>query len=73
MKKILLVLITFFVCINIAYCEVKHEYFGTVDEMVNKIKKLTPEQYATLRIFVQPSTRNTFGIMGSPYNIIHIK
>jgi hypothetical protein len=51
--------------------EVIHECFNSVNDMVAKINKLSDAQYTSLKIFVIPSSRNVFGIAGSPYNIIY--
>jgi len=73
MKKIIglmLIAIMSNVCFAI---DVAHYYFNNANEMVSYINKLSLSEYATLKVWVQNSNNNAFGIAGSPYNIIYIK
>lgn len=71
MKKFAFAVLFFVALSSVCFASMVHKYFGSVDEMVKYIEKLDEYQYSTLKIFVLPSTRNTFGIMGEPYNIIY--
>jgi len=67
MKKLIILIM---LLVGLCIAEVKHQYFGTVDDMVTVIEQLNDYEYSTLRIFVKPSSRGT-GMFGRPYNIIY--
>jgi hypothetical protein len=69
MKKIILLLLLLSMGFS---ANVTHMYFNNANEMVSKINTLDAKEYASLKIWVQNSTNNSFGRLGSPYNIVYI-